>query len=61
MIFYGRCYAITNSCIIRYRVKLELHMQVGREIYSDSFDLALIGVGIGILRYMIPKVQSLLL
>ena len=59
MIFYGRLYAITDSCIIRYSMKLKLHMQVRRKIYGDSFDLALVRVGIGILDYVIPLVQDM--
>ena len=41
-------------------MKLELHMQVRREIYGNSFDLALIREGVGILIYVIRKVQDLL-
>ena len=60
MIFYGHHDAIANSCIVRYSVKLKRHMQVRREIYGDSLDLALIWVGIGILSNVILIVQDLL-
>jgi len=58
MLFYGLKYAILQSCIVRYSVKLKFLMHIDRNHDGYSFDGAS-AQSITRLVEMIPKVQDM--